>query len=253
MLFKRLLVFLCPLVLFLGLELLFYRIKWLYILPLVLFLIILICLKILIRLKFFSRDFWEFSILPILFFLSLSSVLFIISSDWLRHTLIFIFAFTFGLYLENIYLFFYKPQQYQSSSFENFSSFLNLVIFFLTAIDLNASGVFLNSPLYIASLILIVFTSLLILQSFWVNKIKSRLKLVYLLILNLIVLELFWCINFLPANFYVNSAILTILYYFAWEIFKEKLNNTLEIKFIWRFALLTLFFLLIVIITSRWI
>jgi len=253
MLFKRLLVFICPSLIILGLESLFLNIELIYIIAPILFLIILISLKLLIKAKFYSRDFWEFFILPFLFFITLSSVLFIVGSDWFRHILIFIFAFIFGLYLENIFIFFYRPLQYQALSFENFFSFLNIIVFFLTVISLNAFGIFLNAPLYLASIILIVVNSLLILQSFWANKIRNRLKLFYLLILNLIVLELFWCINFLPANFYVNSAIITILFYFIWEIFKAKLNEKFEIKFIWRFALMTLFLLLLVIITSRWI
>ncbi len=253
MLFKRLLVFICPVLLVLGLELLFLNIGLIYIIMPVLFLIILISLKLLIKVKFLSRDFCEFIILPFLLFITLSSALFIVGSDWFRQVLILIFAFIFGLYLENIFLFFYRPLQYQSLSFENFSAFLNLIVFFLTVISLNAFGIFLNVPLYLASIILIVVNSLLMLQSFWANKIKNRLKLFYLLILNLIVLELFWCINFLPANFYVDSAIITILFYFIWEIFKAKLNEKFEIKFVWRFAIMILILLLLVIISSRWI
>jgi hypothetical protein len=253
MLFRRLLVIICPALLFLGLEFLFANISLVTIIIPVLLLIILISLKLLIKSRFFSRDFWEFFILPFLFFITLTSVLFIVDSIWLRHALIIIFAFIFGLYLENIFIFFFRPAQYQADSFENFSAFLNLIVFFLTAINLNAFGIFLNAPLWLVSLILIIVSTLLIFQSFWANQVRSKLKLLYLVILNLMILEFFWCINFLPGNFYVNSTILTILFYFTWEIFREKLMDKFETKSVWRFAIISLTLILLIVITSQWI
>jgi hypothetical protein len=253
MLFRRLLTAICPILLFIALELAFYRIQLIYFLAPFSLIILIATLRVLNKGKFFSREFWEFFILPFLFFIALTSVLFIVSSDFLRHALILAFALILFLYLENVFLFFWQPMQYQPFSFENFSTFLNLLIFFLMAINLNAFNIFLNAPFWLTSLTLIAISSLLVLQSFWASKIKNKFRIIYLLILNLIILEFFWCINFLPANFYVNSAILAMLYYFVWEIFRARLSGRLEVKFIWRYALLVFMLICLVVLTSRWI
>lgn len=253
MLYKKFFVVLCPILLFLGLELLLFRIKWLYFIIPPLFLLILFSIKFIVRIRLFSRDFFGYAVPLFLLFLSSIAVLFITSSGLVRQALVVVFCLIAGMYLESIFTYFYNSEHYQFSTFENFSVFLNFVIFFLTVIALNAFGVFLNFPLYFPSLILIIITALLMLQSFWVYKIKSGLKFIYLLILSLIILELYWSINFLPANFYVNSAILTIFYFFLWEIFIAKLNSRLEGKLVWKSAIMIFILLLLIIFTSRWI
>jgi len=253
MLLKRLSVYFCPLLIFLGLELMFFQIKIIPACLIFIFIILLIFLKFLIREKIFSLNFFYLSILPFLLIFLAIGWLFILNEDWLRHLIIFILVFILGLYLENIYLFFYYPAFYQIESLENFSAFLNLLIFFLLAINLNTLNVFLNFQIWLLSLILVAFLSLLILQSFWANKLKTKIRFIYLLILNIIILEIFWGLFFLPTNFYVNSLILTIFFYFSWGIFKSKLKEKLDKRSLQRYLIISIILLLLAIMTSSWI
>jgi len=253
MLIKRLLVYFCPFLIFLGLELIFYQIKLIPVCLIFIFLVLITCLKVLIKEKLFSLNFFYLSILPFLLIFLAIGWLFILNEIWLRQFIILILIFILGLYLENIFLFFYNSALYQIESLENFSTFLSLLIFFLLSINLNTLNVFLNFQLWLLSLILVAISTLLILQSFWANRLKGKMQFIYLLILNIIVLEIFWGLFFLPTNFYVNSLILTIFFYFCWGVFKAKLKDKLDKKSLQRYFIISTILLLLTILTSSWI
>lgn len=253
MIAKRLLVLLGPLLIFLILELSFYNIKLLYFLPFIGLLILLAILKYLIKEPWLSKDYFYLSILPILLFICTISLLLLLGLTLLKHLAIILFVLLLALYLENIFLFYHRPLHYQSYSLENLAAIFNLIIFFLLAINLNAFSIFLSLPLWLLSLILIITISLLLLQSFWINKLKNKFCYIYLIIINIVILEFFWALTFLPTNFYVNSIILTIIFYLIWGILKAKLNEHLEKKIIWRYLFISSILLLIIIITSRWV
>ncbi|MCX6745872.1 MAG: hypothetical protein NTX00_02510 [Candidatus Parcubacteria bacterium] len=253
MLFKKLLVYICPLLTIIGLELLVNYLSLIYFLIVLIFIFLIIVLKYLIPEKFLSRDFWYLAILPLLLFLTTTAFLLLLSSNSVRNLIIFIFALFFGIYLENIFLFFYRPTLYQSNSQENISVLFCLLIFFLLAIDLNSFNVFLNIPIWILSLILTLIVTILVLQIFWSNKIKSNFKFLYLIIFDIVILEVFWVLAFLPTNFYVVSIIITIIFYLLWGIFKAQLTDKLNQKLVWRYLIISGILLFFIIITSNWI
>ena len=252
MLYKKLVIFLCPLLIFGGLELLFYKSDLIYFSIVAIPIILLIFLKIIIKEKFFSLDFWGLATLPLLLLFSTIGLLFLLNSDLFSHLIMIIFALVLGLYLENIFQFYYLPAHYQPHSLENFSSFLGLLIFFLFTVDLNAFYVFLNIPIWVLSLILIFILTLILLQAFWINKIEGKLRFVYLFTIDIIILQFFWALSFLPANFYVSSIILTIFLYFIWGIIKQKLSEKMEKRIIWQYLIISIILLVFIIITSAW-
>lgn len=252
MIFKRLSVFICPFLILIGLELLFFDIRLIYVIPIILTLVLLLFLNILIKEKILSWDFFYLAVLPFLLLYSTILFLFLLGLTNIRHFVIIIFVLILGLYLENIFRFFHHQLNYHAFALENLSALLNLLIFFLIVVNLNALSVFLNLPIWLLLIILIVILALLILQSFWINKILVNLRYVYLLIIEIVILEFFWALAFLPTNFYVNGIILTIIFYFIWGIFKAKLNDKLSKKIFWRYLIISSVLLLIIVLTSRW-
>ncbi len=252
MFFKRISVLICPILISLVLELLFYNINLIYIVLSVGLFLLLFFLKILIKEKFFSRTFFYLALLPVLLFYANVGLLLMLSSSLLKHVFVVFFALLLILYLENIFIFFYRPYNYQPYALENLSAFFNLLIFFFLIINLNAFNVFLNLPVWLLSIILILVTSLILSQSFWINKIRLNIKFAYLLIINIIILEFFWALAFLPTNFYVNAIILTIALYLIWGLLKAKLNEQLSKKIILRYVFISTILLFIVIITASW-
>jgi len=253
MLLKRIAVFIFPILVFLGLELSFYiNIRYIYIPFLAVILLLVFFLKYIIDEKLLSSGFLSLIVLPVLLVLAAQFFILILSSVIIKHIIIIICSLLLVLYFDSLFLFYYRPDKYHPHSLENLSSFLNLLLFFLVAINLNALNIFLNLSLWTLSLILIAILSLLLLQAFWINKVKDKLKYLYLFIINIIIIEFFWGLSFLPTNFYVNSIILTILFYLTWGITKSKMNQKLDRRLIWRYLVIGCLLLFCVVMTNSW-
>jgi hypothetical protein len=256
MVFRRLLSVLSSLIIALGFELFFYfRLNFQAIAILLVFMgmILLISLKFLIAEKLRSRNFWGLAILPILFFLLLTNYILILGFGYLRHAVIILGALILYAYLENLFLFYYHRASYQVNSLANSAIFLNIILFFLLLLDLNALNVLLSPPLWLLSLILVIILFIVLWQLFWILKIKDRLRFLYLGVAIIIILEFFGALSFLPSNFYISTGILTIIYYFLLGIVRARLGNELDKKLFWRYAMISGILLFIILITSHWI
>ncbi|OGY42249.1 MAG: hypothetical protein A2Y82_00515 [Candidatus Buchananbacteria bacterium RBG_13_36_9] len=255
MLFKRLLVFICPLILLIGLEILFIfvnNIKAIVLVLAILLLCLLITLKYLIDEKFFSLRFWGVAILPILFYCFTTSYLLLLGTGLLKDLVIIFFCIILAAYFESIFLYFYRSLLNDKYSLENFSLFLNILNFFLITLNLNALSIFLSLPFWLLSICLVLAICLLLIQAFWFIEIKSNYKIIYSFIIGIIILELFWALSFLPADFYVSSVILTILYYFIFGVLKTKLLGNLNKKILLTYSVISIILLIIIIFTSTW-
>lgn len=253
MIFKKAIVFLAPFCSLILLEILFFKIDWIYPILAISFFALLFLLGSLIKEKFFTRQFFYLSLTPLLLYYATIGFLLLLDSGILNHLIIFIFVIIFGVYLENLFLFYYYSVQYQSNSLGNLANFLALLIFFLTAVDLYSFYIFLNYDLWLLAIIFYLITYFLLAQVFWLDKISSKLKNIYMIILSLVYLEIFWCLAFLPTNFYVISIIITILFYASWGIFRAKLADKLDKKIFWRYIIICTALILLVIATSAWI
>jgi hypothetical protein len=214
---------------------------------------LLISLKFLIAEKIWTRNFWGLAILPLLFFVLFTNYTIILGFGYLRHLVIILFVFFLYAYLENLFLFFYHRASYQVNSLENSAVLLNIILFFLLILDLNALSVLLNPPLWLLSLILVIVLFVLLWQLWWILKIKDKLQFINLVAILIIVLEFFWALSFLPSNFYILTIILTIIYYFLIGILRAKMSGELDKKIFMRYALISGILILMILITSHWI
>jgi hypothetical protein len=249
---KKLLVYFCPILIFIGLELFSYDLSYIYYLSGLTLFILFLSLKLLIRAKLFSRDFWGLAILPLLLLVATIGVLLLVTSGIAEHLIIIFLALILAVYLENIFTYFYNQSLYQPFSFENLAAFFDLIIFVLVVIDLTAFNVFLNLPVWLLSLICLLVLTILIDQALWVNKINNDLKYIYLLIVDLIILEFYWAMSFLPSNFYANSIIISLVFYLTWGLFKAKLTDRLNKNVFFSYVGISLTLLFIIVITSHW-
>lgn len=252
MLLRRISALIIPLLILLLIELSFWNIYKLFFLLAVGLLILLIDLKVLIKERFFSKNFLSLALLPVLAYVFTVGFLLLPIQEILRHLISGLFAFLLILYLSDIFFFYWHSAAYRPQSLENLSAVFNLIIFFLLAINLNTLNIFLNLPLWQLSLILMATIVLLLWQSFWSNRLLSKLKYVYLVVINVVIVEFFWALTFLPNNYYVNSIILTIIFYFIWGIFKFKLKDQFDKKLVWHYLIISSILLLLIIFTSSW-
>lgn len=201
----------------------------------------------------FSKEFWRFFGLPFLFFLaSFSFSFFLMDKGPIKQIFVLFIAFLSYLIMEDIFNFLYRPHIYQTNSLETLYSNLNLLtVFFLSAVFYNLIFFLDIQPWIIIAIfpILIIFLGF---YFFWVNKIFNKENVSYVLIISLVLTEFFWAISFSPANFYVNSLILVLIYYLMIMLSKYHILRILNKKIIRQYLIIVIIAFLLVILTARW-
>ncbi|MFZ5364963.1 MAG: hypothetical protein ACOZBH_02050 [Patescibacteria group bacterium] len=173
--------------------------------------------------------------------------------SWARHLLALSLSFFCGVFLENIFIYIYQHEKYQTNSLENVSNYLNLAAMFLFSSSLFGFSIFLNIALWQLSLISFVFTFALTFQTIWINKINIRSAPLHIFVICLILFELFWAVSFLPTAFYVNGLIIAISFYFINNLMRLHLLNSLNKKIIRRYLILCGLTIFFVLLTAQWV
>lgn len=249
---NRTISFFAPLFIFLTWEIFFTQPKSIIIFGLIIFAITFFAFWFLSSQKI-NKEFWQFFSLPFVFISSsfLFSIL-LLPEGIFRHIFIVAIAFFMYLILESIFNFLYRPNIYQTQSIETFFGYLNLlIIFFLTSSFYNLTF-FLNLSLWLV-LIFFFFTVLFLnFYFFWVNKILTKENVLYVLIIALIMAEFFWVISFSPANFFVSSLILVLIYYLMVVFSKYHILKILNKKIIRQYLIIIGIALLLTLLTAQW-
>jgi hypothetical protein len=254
MLSRKILVILIPVLCGLVLEVGLFLIDWVYLLLLLAVVILLIGSKLIIKDKLRSKEYWYFSLTPALLLLNIYLLILFVQNAMFRQTLLVFAVLVLILYFENIFLYYYWPAKYQPYSIENMSRNYNLISVFMFSVCLYGYLILLDIPIFLLSIILVLFIMLVAKQSMWSNKIENAHSTIYIVILSLIIFEFFWALAFLPISFYVNGFILTLIYYLLFEIFKDKLiDNSLDRRLIVRVIVIFVICLAAALISSRWI
>jgi len=254
MLSRRIIVLLTPVLCGALLVVGLFLISWVYLLLFLAVILLLIGLKVIIKDKLLTKEYWYFSLTPVLLLLNSYLLCLFVQNSFLRQALLVFVVLTLMLYLENIFLYYYWPAKYQPYSIENISRNYNLISVFMFSVCLYGYLILLDIPIYLLSVILVLFIILVAKQSMWSNKIENAQSTIYIVILSIVIFEFFWALAFLPISFYVNGFVLTLIYYLLFEIFKDKLaDNSLDRRLIVRVIIIFVVCLTAALISSRWI
>jgi hypothetical protein len=194
---------------------------------------------------------WKFSILPIFFTLSSTSLLYLITIAYEQQIFIFLASLMHYLALLGAYRL-GKYEKDQTAKGMNAAATSATIFFTYTG----AYGLFLNFlvPLYVLMLTYFLVTLLLSYQYFSIVKNDGKEKvLVYSSILGLSMMEIAWIINFWPFGYLTTGVIALILYYMLWSIIQSYFLTILSKR---RTVINLLFFsflILLVLLTSKWI
>jgi hypothetical protein len=240
------LIFLTPFLNFILLEAFAFKASLFFISLTLINIFYLVAVRIITGKKMSTRDFWNFSIFPILF----SSSLAIYSLLVVNHTIIhflFVLNFIFGyFYLKNIY------RGKQDDFLENISSYGNLLtVFFLFSIIFGL-GSFLGWPIWILILCVAGAIILVIYQILWANKVKAENILAYVFLSGLILAQICWAIYFLPFNFNTLGLVAAVCYYLLIGFIKLSLANKLTNRSIKLYLASGFIFLLLILLTTKW-
>lgn len=199
-----------------------------------------------------DREFINF-LLPTLL-LNLGGAIFFIflPAGLFRHWAALITVFLSFLFFKSLFLYFFRPEEYQARSLENISLYLSLITFYFFSAGLLGLIIFADFLLWQALLVYLAVAFLLIWQVFYVHQFEAKISWHYIFILCLLAGEFFWTINFLPLNFYVGGLLLTVIYYLFFCLSRKQLTGALERRMTWHYLFLSLAIVLIILATAEW-
>lgn len=146
----------------------------------------------------------------------------------------------------------YWPQDYKELSLENISSYAQLFIIFSSLSGLFYINSFIFVPLWLIVIIGIVITFFVTYQLVQVNHINNVNNWLFVIVVSLVMGELIWIINFFPTIYYINSAVMTIIFYLLSGLGRQILMETFKFKNLLRYLIVGGVGILIILFSSQW-
>lgn len=250
-LLRRLIIWSIPVFWIAAMELMRSSRNWWWLIIICLIVYIFLVLGFVCRLNF-NKNFWHFLILPLLT-TTAAWLCLIFFADTLYFHLVSVGVGLLLYFLINqYYLYFYVPFKYQPYSLESLSLYVSILAALFFSIACFGSLILLQIPTYWIALAMLVFFFLLTYQYFWINKYSWSKSWLFILVIVLLIVELFAVTAYLPTGYYVNSLILTVVYYLTLGISKQSLSENLSKKKISGFLIVGGLCLLLVLISARW-
>ena len=200
-----------------------------------------------------DKQWWNYLILPISFITASAAYSILLSSKLIIQTLFILNGIFIYIYLRTIFNYLLQPLDYKNFSLENISAYGNFITFFFIASTIYGLQSFLNAPIWLLMIVLLIFTVAIVYQAMWVNKIYTPFRFIYILISSLVIIELAWTISFLPFKYQIAGFVLSICYYMTYSLMRFYLLSELDkrkIRLYLGFGLLSMF---IVLLTASWL
>lgn len=199
-----------------------------------------------------SEKFWRFAVTPF-FFLSTGVLFFsFFEGDIIRRLLLVAFSVLIWIYFEVIRLWFHERPKYQVHSLENISTYLDLLTIFFAASGFYSLILFFGWNLWYFSLGFTAITALVTYQLIWTSGASLRSAWAYLITITVVVSELFVVTSYLPSSVYVNGLIVTLGFYLTAGLARNWLIDVKEKSILKRYLAISIFSLIIILITAKW-
>ena len=200
----------------------------------------------------FSKAFWHFLILPIVFSLASIASLLFITDQWAFRLIALISALILYFLVRQYYLYFNFPFKYQPYSLESLTFYSSLLALYFIFSSGFASVILLNLSAWLIMLVIWPIIGLTVFQFFWIHKINIHKSWLLLSVVLLIVAELFLAVTYLPTNYYVNAFILTASMYVMLGLGRLMSQGRLKKKKILSYIIVAASLALIVLATAKW-
>lgn len=195
---------------------------WLYILPLLVFLIGGVGLYF-----FLSSVAWQ------IFWATFSSLL-------------------LGIYLEIIFVFHYQPLRYVQLSLPHTTLILHTVGTFAMFAFFFALYLIRVLPLPAIVVVAFVYAAAASGQFLWCHKIWAREHFSMIIAIGAVVAELVWVLHFWPTAFYVNGVIMAVAMYCLPSLWQLHIRGSLTAAALWRHGIVAGVAVLSVVGTAQW-
>jgi hypothetical protein len=249
---NRYLVLIIPLVLFFLLELFYFFPSLVYVSAVVGNFLIFYALKGFTKKSQDIKDWWNYMILPCLFFSSTVGISVILTSGLLMHFLFFFCLVFVYSYFKNVF-YLMADKNNNKGLLENVSFYGNFIIIYFFASMFFGLKAYLNISINLIVMAFIPIALLSAYQVFWHSGIGIKKMLIFVVLICMILTEIIWASAFLPLNHFILGFLTAIAFYITVGLLKFYLRGVLVYKNIKLYLLFGLSSLFLIMLTARWI
>jgi hypothetical protein len=199
-----------------------------------------------------KNKWWNIFILPMYFYVGVMLFVTIIPSKFIVQLLFLLNLFFQYFYFRTVYNYLIKIEDYQNYSLENISSYGNFLGIYFMSSAIYGLQSFLNTPVWLVMLAMLLVVGLAIYQVFWTNGIGFNDGFFYILILCLVLIEIAWTATFLPSSFYILGLLFSICYYMLIGLTRFYLLEKLDKRIVKLYLIYGFSSILLVLLTARW-
>jgi hypothetical protein len=248
----RLMTILVPLLTFIGLQVLAMEPSWFYY-------VLIFCNLVIFSLYYFARAaktnraWFNILILPLLFLNS--SILYssILTNTLLIQLLHLFFLAALFVYLRNLYIYLFKPLKYKSQSLENINFLISFVVIFYSVAGVLSLKNFIDLNLWQIIIPIAIVLFFILFQLFCLYQVKFKNNIIFSTILTLNIMEIVLISTFLPHTYSIIGLVIAIVFYASAGLSLLHLSYKLTKVQVKTHLGLSIIFLLLIFLSSRWI
>jgi hypothetical protein len=203
---------------------------------------------------------WHTLFSPALLVSSTVFLVLFLNSSIARHISILASCILLALFWENIRRYYWDLKNYHAESLENVSLGINIFIVWFTSsgfyhvlLDPALVQKYSSLTLPITALLMVAVVYLVDYRTIWVQRYNAQKVWLLLTIQSIIIGEIFWVLNFLPNSIEMKAFIVALVYYYFISLGRVHLDGNLNATVLRRYVYYGSAFLLLVLITSRWL
>ncbi len=198
------------------------------------------------------NEYWRFLISPLTFVWMTSGYIMILENWWWQQIIIVGATVCGWLVLANIADRFMRSASYPPQSFETLSTNLNAVTIFFAATVAYSWIALLNTSVWVMALALLVVLTALTYQTLWIAGLSLARAWLAIIVIDLLFVELFWVLLWLPNTYYVKALLLLVGTYITINVCRNQLLGILTPTMVRRYLLIATVIVGLVVLTAQW-
>ncbi len=252
-LFKRTLPILTGLVAFLGLFLISWWQDHIWILLALTVLAVILGLGVLAGWGADLERWGVIAISPTLFVVAAVAFMLFVQETWLLIMISAVTAVFIALFLEHVFRFIFAPGLYQPYALEHTSIVLHIASVYFFTTMFYGLNTFLHVPIWLLALIFFVLAIAYVYETLWVSKIPAAIAASMALLGGWLLVQLFVAISFLPTSFFVNAALVSVVFYVFLGVVRARLLQRLSEEVTRRYAIFGAALFVLILVTAQWV
>lgn len=208
---------------------------------------------LMVKWKWNSADFWV-TLYPALIWVGGGTgLLFFVDVVLYQWALVALITIVFGIYIENVFTFYYQPQKYTNLSLPNLSFYMMVLsTFFLFVFGFNLELINLL-PFWILPIAVFIHSMTLMLLLMRGYNVAIREQLFAVFFFSIIITQGVWILQYWPTTAFVNGMIVLIMVYYLPSLLLMKARDAVQQRAVIQYSIISIILFLLTVLTSQWI